>query len=346
VRRITRRDFLKLAGSALCAAAFMPLTNIEQVLAAESGPDGESLPPPASLGRVAAWQVTIHALPRQNARVIRAASMDQVLRLSAQVSGEAVLPHNSIWYRTEGGFVHSAWVQPVENSLNTPEPEWAAWKFWGEVTVPFSDARLAPDSKAALYFRLYYSSVFRIIAAAQNRDGQWWYRLQDGITWAPGPFVPAAHMRRIDPLELMPVSPAVADKRIEVDLTKQLIVAFEDNVPVMVSRVASGYGIHATPRGKHVILSKSPASRMTGGQGADYYDLPGVPFPTYFTPQRAGIHGTYWHNDFGRPRSHGCLNVPPAVARWFWRWTMPAAPYSAAIFDTPHNYQSTTIIVA
>ena len=326
--------------------ASIPLVDVARVLAAEAEMANDVALLPSLLGRVATWQVNIHTKPDPGSRVLRIASLDQVLRLRTQVTGTAVTPHNPLWYKTDDGFVHSAWIQPVENTLNPTEPDRAADKFWGELTVPFSDSRIAPEPRAARFFRLYYGSVFRVVAAAAGKDGQWWYRLQDGITWAPGPYVLAAHIRRIDPSELAPISPEVADKRIEVNLQAQLIIAYEEERPVMVSRIASGFGSFFTPKGKYVVLRKSPASRMIGGQGADFYDLPGVPFPTYFTPKRAGIHGTYWHNDYGRPRSHGCLNVPPLVARWFWRWTMPVAPYDAATYDTPKSMTGTTIAVS
>ena len=56
------------------------------------------------------------------------------------------------------------------------------------------------------------------------------------------------------------------------------------------------------------------------------FDLPGVSFDSYFWGAIA-IHGTYWHNDYGRPRSHGCVNVPPQAAKWIYRWTTPVVPY-------------------
>jgi lipoprotein-anchoring transpeptidase ErfK/SrfK len=58
----------------------------------------------------------------------------------------------------------------------------------------------------------------------------------------------------------------------------------------------------------------------------DDFDLPGVPFDSYFWGSVA-IHGTYWHNDYGRPRSHGCVNVPSEAAKWIFRWTTPVVPY-------------------
>ena len=66
---------------------------------------------------------------------------------------------------------------------------------------------------------------------------------------------------------------------------------------------------------------------MIGGEGADHYDLPGVAFPSYFTASGIAVHGTYWHNDYGRPRSHGCVNVSNDAAQFVFRWSTPAVPY-------------------
>ena len=343
---VTRRQLLKLAGSAACAAVLSPAVGISQVFGAELESGDNLLPPPTPLGRVATWGIEIREDSKRKSKLIRTARRDEVLRLYGQATGEAVMPNNATWYKTEDGYAHSAWVQPVEDIKNVAEPDRAAWKFWGEITVPFSDSLAAPDPKARRYMRLYYTSVFRVIGAVMGKDYQWWYRLQDGITWEPGPYVPAMHIRRMDPSELTPLSPGVTDKHIEVNLGAQTITAYENGRPVLTSRVASGYGDNFTPPGMHRVLSKTPASRMTGGIGDDFYDLPGVPFPTYFTQNSAAIHGAYWHNDFGRPRSHGCLNVSAPVARWFWRWTEPSAPYDAVRYKTPRNAGGTFVKVS
>jgi lipoprotein-anchoring transpeptidase ErfK/SrfK len=194
--------------------------------------------------------------------------------------------------------------------------------------------------------RLYYTGVFRVIGAVLGKDEQWWYRLQDGITYTPGPYVPAAQVRRLDPTELTPITPEISAKKVEVHLKEQTLTAYEYDKPVMTSRVASGYGGFRTPSGTHKVLFKNPTARMIGGVGADFYDLPGVPFPTFITWSGVAIHGAYWHNDFGRPRSHGCLNVPAPVARWFWRWSSPIAPYEASVYYTPRGSAATTVIVS
>jgi hypothetical protein len=66
---------------------------------------------------------------------------------------------------------------------------------------------------------------------------------------------------------------------------------------------------------------------MVGGEDEDYYDLPGVAFPVYFTWTAVATHGTYWHNDFVRRHSHGCVNVTNDAAQWIFRWTEPVIPY-------------------
>jgi lipoprotein-anchoring transpeptidase ErfK/SrfK len=65
------------------------------------------------------------------------------------------------------------------------------------------------------------------------------------------------------------------------------------------------------------------------------YDLPGVPWICYFTEDGISLHGTYWHNDFGKTRSHGCVNLSVAAARWFYLWTLPGVPASQqSVFET------------
>ena len=56
---------------------------------------------------------------------------------------------------------------------------------------------------------------------------------------------------------------------------------------------------------------------------ANSYDLPGIPWVCYITEDGVAFHGTYWHNDYGKPRSHGCINLTPQAARWIYLWTMP-----------------------
>ncbi len=55
----------------------------------------------------------------------------------------------------------------------------------------------------------------------------------------------------------------------------------------------------------------------------EVFDLPGIPWNVFFDLSGTAIHGTYWHNDFGVRRSHGCVNVSCEAARWIYRWVYP-----------------------
>lgn len=104
-------------------------------------------------------------------------------------------------------------------------------------------------------------------------------------------------------------------KWIEVILAEQRLIAWEDGRAVLSASISSGTLKHPTVRGSFKIYKKYVRQRMRG-QG---YDLPNVPFVMYFTGSYA-LHGTYWHNNFGRPMSHGCVNLPTGTAGWLYEW--------------------------
>lgn len=119
-------------------------------------------------------------------------------------------------------------------------------------------------------------------------------------------------------------------KRIEVDLTNQRIYAFEDNTVIYSFLVSTGkWG--RTPTGDFRIWIKLKATLMSGGSKrlGTYYYLPNVPHTMFFYNDRTpksmgyGIHGAYWHNNFGHPMSHGCINMALSDAETLYNWAMP-----------------------
>lgn len=130
-------------------------------------------------------------------------------------------------------------------------------------------------------------------------------------------------------------------KRIYVDLTNQRLSAFEGNNIIMDVPVSTGKW-NKTPAGEFRIWIWLRYTRMKGGSGADYYDLPNVPYTMYFyndnLPKTWGysLHGTYWHNNFGHPMSHGCVNMRTSDAEKLFYWTNPnAGNVSYASSDNP-----------
>ncbi len=309
---LTRREFLKLSGAALAGVAFLPLPPSDR--AAREG---------ARIGRVADWSVWVRTEPDHLAPTVRRHRHDDVITYFEEIEAKGRNPHNPIWFRVIGGYIYSSSVQPVEMHINTPLQHLPPKGLWGEISVPYTAARPDPSPDAYRSYRLRYSSAYRIIEAVWGTDHRLWYRLHDNLVPGARRYVLAEHVRPIYPKDLRPISPHVHDKHIEISLADQLLTAFEGDEPVFTTRISGGAGgDHATPRGNHRIIFKAPSRHMTG----DDFDLPGVSFDSYFWGAVA-IHGTYWHNDYGRPRSHGCVNVPPEAAKWVFRWTRPIVPY-------------------
>jgi hypothetical protein len=124
-------------------------------------------------------------------------------------------------------------------------------------------------------------------------------------------------------------SPAVRGaKWIDINLSRQTISAYIGSTLIKRVLVSTGTWRHPTVVGRFRIYAKVHSQTMSGGSRAagDYYRLPGVPHVMYFY-QGYAIHGTYWHHNFGRRMSHGCVNLSLANADWFYGWT----PYSTLV---------------
>jgi lipoprotein-anchoring transpeptidase ErfK/SrfK len=111
------------------------------------------------------------------------------------------------------------------------------------------------------------------------------------------------------------------EKWIDVDLSSQTLVAYEDDTPVLTTQISSGSDQFPTIEGTFRIYLKMRKHTMEGPD----YRTPDVPFVMYFQGSYS-LHGAYWHNDFGRRRSHGCVNLPLGPAEWLFNWTDPQIP--------------------
>ena len=115
----------------------------------------------------------------------------------------------------------------------------------------------------------------------------------------------------------------LTDKKIIVNLTEQKLYAYEGDELFMETSVSSGLEDLPTPRGTFHIYEKTPSRYMQGplpNISDQYYDLPGVPWTMYFTVGGAALHGAYWHNNFGKEWSHGCVNLPTLDAKKLYDW--------------------------
>ncbi len=343
---INRRDFLKFSGAVLAASFLRP-----------DPPEEHTGSRPIGWGRVTDASTWVYSDPRPGASKVKLYYRDDVLPIYDTVSTVGLLSHNPVWNLTRNGWVYSSWVQPVERKLNQPITSIPSTGVWTEVSMPYAAMRTQPNDQASQLYRLYYGSVHLVIDRVLDDAGHSWYQLRDDQAPSIPEFVRAEYLRPISPADISPISPDVTNKRIEVSLANQLLVAYENDVAVFSSRCATGteFSIEGqgvvdfrTSPGNYTVIRKRPSRHMRGSDAerdtSAWYDLPGVPFCTYFTEDGAAVHGAYWHNDFGHPRSHGCVNVPPEVAKWVWRWSQPTAPYDETVLDV--NAGGTSIIIS
>lgn len=145
---------------------------------------------------------------------------------------------------------------------------------------------------------------------------------------------------------------AVAEeKRIEVDLANQRLYAFEGGRKIFDFLISSGkWG--KTPVGDFSIWIKLKSTKMEGGSKelGTYYYLPNVPYTMFFYNDQIpkwrgfGIHGTYWHNNFGTPMSHGCINMKTEEAQALFYWAMPDLNGKSSIQATSENPGTKVVI--
>lgn len=123
-----------------------------------------------------------------------------------------------------------------------------------------------------------------------------------------------------------------SERWIDVDLSEQKLRAWDGDQLFLETLISSGLPWSPTPTGEFRIWTKFRATKMEGGQGKYYYYLPNVPYVMFFSNDQVskytgyGLHGTYWHNDFGKVHSHGCVNLPTPVAETLYYWAGPVLP--------------------
>jgi lipoprotein-anchoring transpeptidase ErfK/SrfK len=194
---------------------------------------------------------------------------------------------------------------------------WNSWVYVGQrLTIPGTASTVTYPANRSTYVvkpgdtlfgisRYYGISVSQLASANGLRWNSWVY-VGQRLT-IPGNSVTPAQ----------PIEPLVItnERWIDVNLTTQTLTAYEGNTPLRTVTVSTGRAVTPTPVGEFRIWVKLIADDMAGPG----YFLPQVPYTMYFY-QGYAVHGTYWHNNFGTPMSHGCVNLPTPQAEWLFNW--------------------------
>ncbi len=288
---------------------------------------------PNQQGRVLDDALNIYEAPSFEAKRVNIYWRDMVVPITGITVGKSIDSFNLVWYKVgEEGYAHSGSIQPVFTITNPVVTQIPPEGTLAEVTVPFTDAHWDPGQDEPVAYRFYYATTYWVVDLVLDADGNPWYGVKDD-KWDYLFYVPAQHLRFVPADEIQPLSPEVPpqNKRIEVHIEPQVMIAYENDLPVYMARIASGAvfsnGDYSTPIGRHMTFHKRASRHMARGNlAANGYDLPGVPWNSYINEDGVAFHGTYWHNNFGRPRSHGCINLTPQAAKWVYLWTQPVVP--------------------
>ena len=371
-QNISRRTFLAAAGSTAAVLATPSILRATSPSAQAGVPSGVSnaewdfiQPRPVKLdmwGRITDYGVPIRDVAGNEGKVIGYLPMNTVVPVFEMIHATppASNPHNDVYFRTEAGYLYTNSVQlmkpyhmPVEVTQIDTQIDGVPG-FWAEVIVPYTVARNVPSGIPMVTENgeavvMTYGSTYRVIDVQPDDGGFLWYKLDDDKKAAPSFYALARHLRRISAEDLAPISPG-AEKQIVVSLADQRMQCIENGNVVLDTLVSTGAGGFNTPVGEHAVVYKQVSRHMFSDpeneafSDPNFFDLPGVPFNVFLTTLGHAIHGTYWHGDFGRARSHGCINVTPEIARFVYRWVDPTAPYDAVASGSSKE-PGTTIVV-
>ncbi len=336
---LSRRIFLQSLGMA-GAAGFVPSVAKMQEMAWgqalahwDGSPMGRILIQNHAAYEAPDWRSKVKAIYKYN---------DVITVLGVEANGYGLYPSNNTWVLTDQGYVYTSWVQPVANVGDNPVVPVGEGGAWGEITIPIAYSVFQPADDAPTRERLYYGQVHRITATIGD-----YYEITE--IYGSVYYIKAAVMRVIPPEEYAPISPDVdpGAKTIDISIRDQRLFAYEGDEKVYETLIASGMPDTPTPFGTYNIFDKRHGVRMVGGLAGGGYNLAGIASVMYFTKRWAALHSTYWHNDYGRRHSNGCVNMFSTDVKWLFRWTTPFADYYSfqTRTDAPDQLPGTQIKV-
>jgi hypothetical protein len=225
-------------------------------------------------------------------------------------------------------------VMPLDRLALVTASEFGGLELDDAVTLPvvFVYTRRAhlyardPGGGLTLLRRLAYREAIPITGKSVRIGGAKYLETRSGH------YLKNSKLIRVDPMRHRPTWATPGRTWVDVSILRQSLVAYEGTRPVFVTLVSTGVDglgdpeeTHSTVRGRFLIHTKHVTATMSGDEPGDEFDLRDVPYVQYFTEGYA-LHAAYWHDAFGQPRSHGCVNLSPRDARWLFQWSDPPVP--------------------
>lgn len=235
------------------------------------------------------------------------------------------------WRTLSNGYVPYDWLSTVR------WPSFRGKVLDAETTLPAAYVvveraytyRKSDDGRLRRVGQAGFHDFFRATGVEEIRDRE--YVAIEGEL-----YVERRDVRYVTKITELPAGLAPGEKWLDVDLAQQTLVAYEGDRPVYITLVSTGRIMivddpeldRRTPPGDYRLTSKHVATTMDGDSAVDGpYSIEDVPYVMYFQLAYA-LHSAFWHNRFGRTKSHGCVNLAPLDAKWVFAWTTPNVPLS------------------
>ena len=235
------------------------------------------------------------------------------------------------WYRIgPDRWIHGGWVRLIDDAsrgstgpaIDVPSCLPLGWVVSAELNVR-SRPGVSEDNPTV--DRFVHNRPVPVLEHAAV-GGATWYRVGEE-RWVDGTSLGVARFRQ---------RPAVIrseERWVGVNLQQQTAVAYEGDRPVYAALVATGRPATPTVQGIFHTWKRMPTTPMSGGNPSrgSYYYLEDVTWTSYFYSGYA-LHAAYWHDAFGRTRSHGCVNLSPHDAWWLYQWSAIGGAKSPAVY--------------
>jgi len=231
-----------------------------------------------------------------------------------------------LWQGRRYGVTTELKLMPTDRFRPIQGSEFHGYEIGKDVQFPFAIVR-SPAARYRDGARAPYRAALKLTGKQQFFKGVLHYQTEDD-KW-----ISDRDASRLDAVKKMPAWGVKGEKWIDVNVTKQTLVLYEGERPVYATLISSGEaGLEdaehttATKRGIFRIHTKHITATMSSNELGEEFELQDVPYVQYFDKGGYALHGAYWHDRFGVPKSHGCLNLAPEDARRIFFWTEPAVP--------------------
>jgi hypothetical protein len=228
--------------------------------------------------------------------------------------GSAIPTKNGSYYYLTSGY----YVYAEGGRLGKFDPPFQGLQFSSTPKNPFgwilgeTESVTAPGVNSPKSGVTHYR--FQVVQIYDTQDA-------DNLTWnliGPGEWIDSRQIARVD-ISATPPPGVTSSRWIQVNLAEQTVSVYENNQLIFATMASTGVQGFWTRPGLFQIQKKLTETTMSNSVPDDFYYLEDVPWTMYFDEDRA-FHGAYWHNQFGYPHSHGCVNLSVGDAHWLYNW--------------------------